>query len=159
MLRTIGFVDLVEFTALAGSLSVGELAAVLMEFDSWTSDVISQSRGQVVKTIGDEVMFVTEQASDACKIAMELARGHDGLPSLRIGLAAGEVLSLFGDLYGPDVNLASRLVSAAEPAQAFVSERVRRDAGPETGAVFESVGLVTLKGFKEPLPAYRLVSI
>ena len=57
-------------------------------------------------------MFVTEHAADACHIALDLIDASGGtLPAVRVGLASGEMASVFGDLYGPDVNLAARLVA------------------------------------------------
>ncbi len=49
----------------------------------------------------------------------DLAAG-EGLPALRVGMAAGRVLSRFGDVYGPVVNLAARLTSLARPGTALV---------------------------------------
>ncbi|MFZ0668606.1 MAG: adenylate/guanylate cyclase domain-containing protein [Acidimicrobiales bacterium] len=156
MLRTVGFVDLVGFTATTSNLSVRQLTTVLMEFDQWTADVITKARGLIIKTIGDEVMFVTEDATDACRIASNLVEARDGrLPPVRVGLATGEVISVFGDVYGPDVNLASRLVSSAEPATAVVSERTRRSV--DDGIAFEQLETLTLKGFQEPITAFKLL--
>ena len=63
--RTVGFVDLVGYTEVTGSLSAGELAAVLIDFDERTARAVRQGNGQVVKMIGDEAMFVTEDPADA----------------------------------------------------------------------------------------------
>ncbi len=60
---------------------------------------------------------------------------------------------MFGDLYGPDVNLAARLVEAADPSTAIVSEQVRSDA---TGFGFDPLPPLTLKGFSQQSRAYRL---
>ena len=89
-----------------------------------TSEIVAEGRGQIVKTIGDEAMFVTEDAGDACRIALELIdAAGDTLPPVRVGLATGEMASVFGDLYGPDVNLAARLVGAAGPRRPWSPNR------------------------------------
>ena len=77
------------------------------------------------------------------------------LPAVRVGLASGEMVSVFGDLYGPDVNLAARLVTAAAPGTTVISDSV-------AGAVGERFDLdpldpLVLKGIAEPVTAYRLV--
>ena len=155
--RTIGFVDLVGYTAASAAMSVAELASVLAEFDERVSGAVYLGNGQVVKTIGDEAMFVTEATADSCRIALrlmdELGRGR--LPPVRIGLAAGDVLSVFGDVYGPDVNLAARLVTSAEPSSIVVSERVQ--ARCASLFRFEPLDPLVLKGFDRPVPAYRLL--
>ena len=61
--------------------------------------------------------------------------------------------SVFGDLYGPDVNLAARLVGVAEPSTAVVSEGIRAAA---SGFSFERLPPLTLKGFAHPMTAYRI---
>ena len=153
--RTVGFVDLVGYTSSTASLSLRELTDVLVEFDLCTSEIVAGHNGQIVKTIGDEAMFVTEDARDACQIALDLLEASGGtLPALRVGLAAGEMASVFGDLYGPDVNLAARLVGAADPSTAVVSESVR--AAENGGFRFEPLPPLTLKGFADPTAAYRL---
>jgi adenylate cyclase len=152
--RTVGFVDLVGYTSSTESLSLRELTDVLIEFDTRTSEVVAGGGGQVVKMIGDEAMFVTENAEDACRIALGLVDGSDGeLPPVRVGLATGEMVSVFGDLYGPEVNLAARLVDAADPSTAVVSERVRSTA---PGFRFALLPPLTLKGFSHPTTAYRM---
>jgi adenylate cyclase len=154
--RTVGFADLVGYTEAAASMSVRELAAVLAEFDERTANVVLRGNGQIVKTIGDEAMFVTEDAADACGIALDLVDefGHGRLPPVRVGLAAGEVVSVFGDVYGPDVNLAARLVAIAEPSSVVASERVRAESGD--GFQFERLPPLTLKGLPTVVFAYHL---
>ena len=153
--RTVGFVDLVGYTEISASLSVRELASVLIDFDARTAEAVARGNGQIVKTIGDEAMFVTEDAADACRIALDLVRvfGADPLPRVRVGLASGEMVSVFGDLFGPDVNLAARLVALTEPGFVLVSGRTRQAAG---GFLFDAVPGLVLKGFPDPVTAYRL---
>ena len=153
--RTVGFVDLVGYTETTAALSVRQLTEVLVDFDNRTADVVARGSGQIVKTIGDEAMFVTEDAADACHIALDLVDAGGGeLPPVRVGLASGEMISVLGDLYGPDVNLAARLVAVADPGTAVVSEHVR--AAAPSGIRFEPLAPLTLKGFSTPVEAYRL---
>ena len=119
-----------------------------------TAEIVSNGDGQIVKTIGDEAMFVTEDADDACRIALDLIGASGGtLPPVRVGLATGEMVSVFGDLYGPDVNLAARLVDVAEASTALASEQVR---SASSSIRFERLAPLTLKGFAHPTTAYRI---
>lgn len=155
--RTIGFVDLVGYTAASATMSVAELSSVLAEFDERVYGVVQRGHGQVIKTIGDEAMFVTEATADSCRIALHLRDDFDRgrLPPVRIGLAAGEVVSVFGDVYGPDVNLAARLVASAEPSTIVVSERVQSNGSALFD--FQPLAPLLLKGFNGPVPAFRLL--
>jgi adenylate cyclase len=154
--RTVGFADLVGYTATAAELSVQELTAVLMEFDEVTSSTVLTGGGQVVKTIGDEAMFVTEEPADACRIALRLVSRFDegSLPPVRIGLASGEVVSVFGDIYGPVVNLAARLVGAAEPNTVLASESVAQAC--ESEFRFKWLNPLQLKGIAKPTRVARM---
>lgn len=154
LLRTVGFVDLVGYTERTAGLSVRQLTEMLLEFNQRAAEVVEKYNGQVVKTIGDEVMFVTQDASDACAIALDLTDASVAQSApVRVGLASGEMISVLGDLYGSNVNLAARLVAAAEPATAVVSNEVH-EAAP--GYEFDPLPLLTLKGFSSPTVAYRL---
>jgi adenylate cyclase len=158
LLRTVGFADLVGYTSASASMSVRELTAVLARFEERTADIVYRGNGQVVKTIGDEAMFVTEDAADAGRIAVELTREFApvGFQPIRVGLAAGEVVSLGGDVFGPTVNLAARLVETAGPSQIVVSEAVR-EASLD---VFSFVPLppFEVKGFDQAVQAFSLVT-
>ena len=152
--RTVGFVDLVDYSSATASLSLRELTNILIEFDLRTSELVAKGGGQIVKTIGDEAMFVTESADDACRIGLDLIDASGGiLPPVRVGLASGEMVSVFGDLYGSDVNLAARLVNVADPSTAVESEQVRSSA---SGFRFDLLPPLTLKGFAQPTTAYRV---
>ena len=99
-------------------------------------DTIAANGARVVKTIGDEVMFVgLTNETVAASLALRDAAAAAGLPPLRIGLAAGPVVVRDGDYFGPVVNLASRLTEIAAPGEVLVPAalqdelRVRPRAG------------------------------
>jgi adenylate cyclase len=122
---TIGFADLVDFTAMSQALDPGELAATVDRFEAVAYEHIPERGGRVVKMIGDEVMFAVDDGAFAADIAVALAEAYAraaDLPGARIGLACGPTLSWEGDLYGPTVNLASRLVNLARPGTILVSD-------------------------------------
>jgi adenylate cyclase len=123
----VGFADIVGYTSRARSYDTEELAELLESFEEDTSETVVSNHGRVVKTLGDEVMFVTDTPRDAAEIAVTLtgpARSSRGLPPLRVGMATGEVLSRFGDIYGPVVNLAARLTSLARPETVLVDREL-----------------------------------
>jgi class 3 adenylate cyclase len=154
--RTVGFADLVGYTETSQSLSTADLAAVVNEFERRVAEVMSRG-GRLVKLIGDEAMFVVEDARLACELALELSAQFDAdpaLPQLRIGLAAGAVAVMRGDYYGDVVNLAARLVAMAEPSTVVVSRQVKKRLGDDDAV--EPAGPFTLKGFAEPVPAFVL---
>ena len=122
-LGVVGFADMVGFTALSQQVGDEELAAIVAQFEQLAFDVVTANGGRVVKMIGDEVMFTVDSPVAAAEIGLALVegtRGADELSDLRVGLAHGPLLEREGDLYGPVVNVASRITSIAFPGSIVV---------------------------------------
>jgi class 3 adenylate cyclase len=149
---TIGFIDLVAFTALSRRMSARELADVVARFEEAAHDVVTARGGRVVKLIGDEVMFVALDAATACDMALTLFERFAGDPSVtpRGALATGELVVRGGDYYGPVVNLAARVADLAVPNELLVTPEVAAWAAG-SGLRFEPAGRRMLKGFDEPV--------
>jgi len=123
----VGFADMVGFTRTTRRRSTAELSEMIERFGSCTTEVIADGHGRIIKTVGDEVLFVTDQVVDGAAIALALqdrVRVEPSLPELRIGLAAGPVLVRYGDVYGEVVNIAARLTSHAHPDSVLVDREV-----------------------------------
>lgn len=145
----VGFADLVGFTATTQELDEHELAAMVARFETLVFEHVPEHRGRVVKMIGDEVMFCTEQVGDAMEIALSLAAAHEHdatLPDIRIGLAMGPTLSWQGDLFGPTVNRASRVVNVARPGTVLLSEELVEPVRSAGDYTLRDIGGVRLRG-------------
>lgn len=126
-LCVVGFADIVGYTSTTRRAGIDELSALLESFEEDAAQIIASCHGRVVKTVGDEVLFVADSAADAAEIALRLAdpeREARGLPRLRVGLAMGRVLDRFGDVYGSVVNLAARLTALARPGSVLVDKEL-----------------------------------
>jgi adenylate cyclase len=125
--QAVGFADLVGFTALSQQLSDHELALIVERFEATAYDIVGALGGRVIKMIGDEVMFAVDEVATSVEIALSLAEAYhddESLSDVRVGLAYGPVLEREGDLYGPTVNLASRVVSIAYAASVVASSDI-----------------------------------
>lgn len=126
----VGFADMAGFTTLTRRATEAELRELLEAFESAATDVVGAHNGRIVKTLGDEVLFVANDVNDGAEIGLalqEAAEQDPRLPALRIGLAAGPVLGRMGDVYGSTVNIASRLTSICRPGWILV-DRVMSEA-------------------------------
>lgn len=124
---TIGFTDLMDFTAWSEKLAPNELSSAIASYEERVSDTVVASGGRIVKFIGDGVMFAAAELEAGCEVALRLVEVFNWdpvLPPIRIGLAAGEAIKREGDYYGPVVNLASRIVDVALPRAVLVSKEV-----------------------------------
>ena len=129
----VGFADLVGFTELSREVSQEELAALVERFEDAAASLVTQHGGRIVKTLGDEVLFTAEDVRAGIEVALALAGGAEALGrEVRVGVAYGPVLARLGDVFGPTVNLASRLTGLARPGTVLVdrdaAQALRDDA-------------------------------
>jgi len=121
--RGVGFADLVSYTSLSRQMNERTLANLVQRFENRCAEVIAVGGGRLIKTIGDEVMFLAETPEGGAQISLALSRAirdDPELPQARVAFVWGRVLPRLGDLYGPTVNLASRLVALTEPGGVLV---------------------------------------
>src|SRR4051794_14410132 len=57
---TVGFADIVSFTALSNRLTEERIGDLVELFESRCADVVASRRGRVIKSIGDSVLFVSD---------------------------------------------------------------------------------------------------
>lgn len=125
-LRAVGFVDIVDFTRSTRVWDASTLERTLERFEGATSLRVTAVGGQVVKTLGDAVLYTTDHAATAVEVALQTIEAHAGdeqLPDVRAGIAFGPLLSRVGDVFGQPVNIASRLVDEARPRTVLVDDR------------------------------------
>ena len=122
---SVGFADIVSFTALSNQMDEDRLGDLVEVFESRCHDVISSQRGRAIKSLGDSVLFVNDDPVRAIKTAegiIEVIGRDDRLPDVRVGLASGPVVLRQGDVYGPPVNLAARLTAVARRNRVIIDE-------------------------------------
>ncbi|HWE88330.1 MAG TPA: adenylate/guanylate cyclase domain-containing protein [Pseudonocardiaceae bacterium] len=146
----VGFADIVGYTSTTRRIELDDLGSLLDSFEDDASEAVAACHGRVVKTVGDEVMFVADNASDAADIALRLsdpAREEQGLPTLRVGLAMGPVLSRFGDVYGEAVNVAARLTSRARPGTVLLDQGMAEQLRGNDRYQLRSLRPVSVRGY------------
>ena len=153
--RHIGFADLVSFTSLVRRLSERELATVVQRFEVLTSDIVTAHGGRIVKTVGDEILFSNRDAAPAAATALDLVdamSGDDVLPEVRVGMAAGPVLSRLGDVFGTTVNRASRLTAIAHPANVLIDGQMATSLASLSGFDLTPLRRRALRGVGQVKP-------
>ena len=165
--HTIGFADLVGFTAFTEQVDAAAFMAAMVQFEREVQDAVVDQGGTVVKLIGDEVMFATPYPVSAVRVAAALVgigRDSPGLDGMRVGLAYGQVIRSGGDFYGTVVNTAARIVGQAYPDAIVATQRVvdalraHEHASEPPGQVCETqpLGPHDLRGIQQPVELYRL---
>ena len=120
---SVGFADIVGFTALSNDLTRERIGELVEVFESRCGDVISGEGGRLIKSMGDAVLYVNDDPMAALKTAEGIINviGRDPrMPDVRVGLATGGVVLRLGDVFGPPVNLAARLTQVARRNRVIV---------------------------------------
>ncbi len=147
--------DWIDSTAIRTRLGEDPADTLQEIHDRLLRKVIAEHGGQVVKHSGDGVLATFRSAlsaiAAACGIQTEFAAYTASATAIdrieaRVGLAAGEVKHLTGDIFGRPVVEAVRLQSVAPPGGILCSDLVRVLTYGRGGFEFEDHGVLELKG-------------
>ncbi|WP_127129615.1 adenylate/guanylate cyclase domain-containing protein [Georgenia sp. SYP-B2076] len=128
--RGLGFVDMVAYTRRSTELGTRALADLVQTFEYTSRDVITSRGGRVVKTIGDAILYIADDITVSAEVAVRLVaalKAEENMLPVRASMVWGGVFSRNGDVFGPTVNLASRLVDVAPPGSVLM-DRPTADA-------------------------------
>jgi class 3 adenylate cyclase/tetratricopeptide (TPR) repeat protein/ABC-type transport system involved in cytochrome c biogenesis ATPase subunit len=179
---TVMFCDLVGSTEFSRILDPEETREVIRAFQKTCTDVIGRFDGIVAKYMGDGILAYfgypvaheddPERAVRSGLEIIEVVRGLDAdlgrqkniALAIRVGIATGLVVvgDLVGDgaaeeiaVVGATPNLAARLQSIAQPNTVVIASGTLQLLG--AGFVCDDLGKHDLKGFHEPVGAWRVV--
>ena len=169
---TILFTDFCGFTRICESVSSAAMVETLDTLFVTFDDLVHQHGGTKIKTIGDAYMAVFGAPEALCDHAAQAIRAALAMQafmgkvnrrasprfSMRIGIHSGTVTAgvvgrdrMQFDVFGDDVNIASRFESSGEPGCINVSEATYLRS--QDLFVFNSRGEIPLKN-KAPMRAY-----
>jgi class 3 adenylate cyclase len=183
---TILTADLRHSTELVLRLDTEEMVRFLNDYFTETTDIVFSYEGMVDKFLGDGVMAVfgapvahgageMDDVSRAVQAALDMQAafekllaswkerwGHTLDTGLGIGVCTGVAIAgnigsgkrIDHTVIGPVVNLASRLSKIAAGGQTLIDEETFRAMSLSIPA--QTLEPVTVKGFSEPVPVYRL---
>ncbi|SIR89883.1 adenylate/guanylate cyclase domain-containing protein [Williamsia sterculiae] len=135
---TILFTDLVGFSSWALRAGDDSVLTLIGKVNSTSDDIISRHGGRVVKTLGDGLMAVFGDASEAIAAAYELCGAVSAItvdgyrPALRAGLHTGTPRKVGDDYLGVDVNVAARVADAASDGEVLATKTALDAADPDS---------------------------
>jgi adenylate cyclase len=153
---SIAFADLAGYTRFTEEVGEEEAFTTVERFIDAVNNTLPDD-ARVVKTIGDEVMVVGQDAQALTDWAVGFQRLYRERPTPRIGVHTGVVLYRDGDYFGREVNLAARVVARARGGEVVVTDTVMEQVRNADHLQFEKIGDVKLKGFDEPRALCRAV--
>jgi len=173
------FCDIRGFTPLTDGMDPREVVDLVNRHMTEMTRLAYAHQGVVDKYVGDEIMVLfgapRPYGDDwvnavRCGLAMvesreRLNQNSDQPIKIGVGIAAGEVVAgQMGSnerrnytVLGDRVNLAARLCSKAGPGEVIIDEAICQRL-PAT-ARYERMDSVQLKGFKVPVPVFRVLSV
>lgn len=124
LLRAVGYARIVDFTEHTAAFGVAEYAEFVQDFHDRVADVVNLRGGRVIKNIGDSVLYIADDASAGASIALHLAQmdDHGFGARVQVALTWCRVLSVYGDVFGPGVNLAVLLASETPPGEVYADQ-------------------------------------
>ena len=158
------------FTDIEGSTSLwerqrGDMPAALSRHDELVRSAIEAHSGRVFSTGGDGFAAVFSRAGDALRGALQAQRALSVEPwsattqlRVRMGLHSGDAHERGGDFFGPTVNRAARIMSAACGGQVLLSSATAGIADLGDDISLAALGPVTLKGIDRPIVLHELVA-
>jgi adenylate cyclase len=152
----VGFVDMVGFTAISRRLDDNDLSVLLSRFEAVVYDVVVEHGCRVVKTIGDEAMFVADDPAAALRAGLRLAEEHaedEHLPDVHVGISFGSVIARDGDYFGLVVNLGRRIADVSPPGAVVTSAELQHALAADPGFEWKPLGPRQLKDFG-PVPLW-----
>jgi class 3 adenylate cyclase len=152
------FTDIVDSTARARKLGDTEWRRLLDAHDAVCQGAVASHRGRVVKTTGDGVLAIFDGPARAVRCAQEMIRRVQPLGlEIRTGLHAGECELRDDDVAGIAVNLAARVMHAAENSEILVTRTIK-DLSLGSDLSFESRGHHSFKGLGEDVEVFAVTS-
>ncbi|WOC12030.1 adenylate/guanylate cyclase domain-containing protein [Gordonia sp. MP11Mi] len=146
----IGFVDVVGYTSLSRQIDHHELNDLITAFEDQISAVVTRYDGQVIKTLGDGILFANPDPALSALTALDIAdlSEQPPIPRLRIGLAHGEVLARLGDVFGEPVNIAARLCGSARPGKILIDDNLADAIEGDSRIRLRSIPPLNVRGYR-----------
>jgi class 3 adenylate cyclase len=156
---TFVFADLVGYGSLTERHGDEAAMRVAREFRRVMRTLSHEHGAWHVKSMGDGAMICVPDATRAVALAArtltEVGTRPDLLP-VRIGAHTGPAVLNDGDWYGSAVNVAARLVGAARPNEALVSDATRDAAAVAARRSLGRRDVVGLRGVGAPVGVWPL---
>ncbi|MEO8674620.1 MAG: adenylate/guanylate cyclase domain-containing protein [Casimicrobiaceae bacterium] len=158
------FADVSGSTRLYETLGDAQARAIVERCLSVVADVCKAHDGQVIKTIGDEMMTTFTSADHAahaaCDIQNRIAamRTSTATPvSMHVGFHFGPVIANEGDVHGDAVNVAARMTDLAKGGQIITTSQTVTLLSIPLRAGTRDLDSLTVKGKQKDVGIFELL--
>ena len=158
-LAAIVFTDIVDFTRLS---SIDEIKALdlIDKQRELLKPIVKSYDGEWLKEMGDGLLFSFKSSIKAVDCAIEIqhiTKEYDDL-DLRIGIHQGDILIRDQDIFGDDVNIASRIESCSAPLGIAISHKINGDISSNPKYKTKFLLSPEFKGVKQKIDVFAIIN-
>ena len=149
-LKAIVFTDIVDFTKLSSEDEQQALNLIQKQNDT-LKPIVKKHNGKWLKEIGDGLLFSFDSSLEAVRCSIEIQKELSKIDELiiRIGIHQGDIFIKDGDIFGDDVNIASRIESFAPHGGIAISDKIHKDISSVSDLKTSFIGYKKLKGVEQ----------
>ena len=158
-LAAIVFTDIVGFTDLSSKDEEGAYKLVVKQREI-LKPIVEKHEGEWLKEEGDGLLlsFPSSKQAVNCSIQIQTAVKNIDDLNLRIGIHQGDIIIEDKDVFGDDVNIASRIEPFAVAGGIAVSQKIQQDLSSNPEFKFKFIDTPKLKGVQQEVSVYCIIS-
>lgn len=158
-LAAIMFTDIVGYSSMMGK-NEDDALDMLRDNRILHKDLIRKHNGELLKEMGDGVLAMFPAAYDSvqCALALQKELSSHGKYKLRIGIHLGDITIEEDDVFGDDVNIASRIESITDPGGIYISESIYKTIRGRYDLPVQDLGELQLKNIAYPIRTYGIIA-
>jgi len=158
-LAAIVFTDIVGFTNLSSKDEEGAYKLVVKQREI-LKPIVEKHEGQWLKEEGDALLLSFPSSKEAVNCSIQIQEAVKNVDDLilRIGIHQGDIIQEDKDVFGDDVNIASRIEPFAAPGGIAVSQKIQQDLSSNPEFKFKFIDKPKLKGVKQEISVYCIIS-
>tara|TARA_B100000959_G_scaffold22205_1_gene21461 strand:- start:3 stop:998 length:996 start_codon:yes stop_codon:yes gene_type:complete len=149
-LRAIVFTDIVNFTQMSAD-DEQHAVDLIDKQNEILKPIVKKHNGEWLKEIGDGLLLSFDSSIEAVRCSIEIQETLKDVDELniRIGIHQGDIILKDGDVFGDDVNIASRIESFAPVGGISMSDKVHKDISGVSDIKTSFIGHRKLKGVEQ----------
>ena len=161
------FADIAKSTHLYETLGNKTAQSLIGACLSLLSKITLEHKGEVIKTIGDEIMCTFPTADDAVEAAVKMNRDLEQLtlsdmpavipPNIYVGIQLGPVICEENDVFGDAVNVAARMVAMAKQRQIVTTQDTIDALQGKHKSAARIIDKTTVKGKSGEMDIYEVI--
>ena len=158
-LAAIVFTDIVGFTNLSSKDEEGAYKLVVKQREI-LKPIVEKHEGQWLKEEGDALLLSFPSTKEAVNCSIQIQEAVKNVDDLilRIGIHQGDIIQEDKDVFGDDVNIASRIEPFAAPGGIAVSQKIQQDLSSNPEFKFKFIDTPKFKGVQQEISVYCIIS-